>query len=664
MAEGLAQLFFHQFVDKDGKPLAGAKVFHYKAGTPSEDLDVWHDPYKTTVHSQPFTADTNGLVRFYADGDYKLVIQEADGTVFTTLDHLRITTDTATLWEGNFGTSTPTATDQNKWQLFAKLSDPDTFGNLEVLTGAGAVVIANEEANVHNVMDYGAKGDGTTDDTAAIQAAIDAAWNSHANAYGAVHFPAGNYRATQLKMKTHVRLVGVGAGTNHSELVTDQYQSQIIQPAGTNLDLMIYDSTGDEADQFIHDSGVVDMLLRGGWTGIGDSTSTSGSAIKFDDTTPGQNMYWRVAMHNFPEHGIELTRHALPGTFRDIHARKLGKDVIHIGTDSTRTGHMIFCDNIHGDFIGGAVIMVDESNLVAAGRNSLAHSYLFSNIKHEVNKDAGGQYGQNTIILNNVDRGTVTVLNANALPSDTGSGQPATNSIVQILGTKFPKLHVIGCRMGSLFASTDYLVDDTVNSIQIGREYRDAEHFVTGRRTTTNETPSEMVEQSYQRSEGTGDVESFPRFERRATGQMQWGDGLVATSESLSFALAGRMNLTADLQLGRPLFRNGTALVAGDFALDSSWGTGAAAVVTADGTDTRWKVTITAGSSTGSNPVCTLTFTDGAWPVAPIALIQMMGGTGTITDVSIATTATTVAFTFKGTPVAASTYTFSGVCLG
>ena len=57
-----------------------------------------------------------------------------------------------------------------------------------------------------NVKDYGATGDGSTDDTTAIQAAITAA----ALSPGTVFFPAGNYVVTGLTVPPGVRLQGVG----------------------------------------------------------------------------------------------------------------------------------------------------------------------------------------------------------------------------------------------------------------------------------------------------------------------------------------------------------------------------------------------------------------------------------------------------------------------
>jgi hypothetical protein len=63
-------------------------------------------------------------------------------------------------------------------------------------------------AGVHNVRDAGATGDGATDDTAAIQAAIGAA---EAAGGGTVYFPPGDYRVTGLTVTGNsVTLLGAG----------------------------------------------------------------------------------------------------------------------------------------------------------------------------------------------------------------------------------------------------------------------------------------------------------------------------------------------------------------------------------------------------------------------------------------------------------------------
>jgi len=56
-----------------------------------------------------------------------------------------------------------------------------------------------QSSSVFNVKDFGAKGDGLTADSAAIQKALDAAGNVSGTAY----FPSGNYKCHDLKMHSH-----------------------------------------------------------------------------------------------------------------------------------------------------------------------------------------------------------------------------------------------------------------------------------------------------------------------------------------------------------------------------------------------------------------------------------------------------------------------------
>jgi len=59
-----------------------------------------------------------------------------------------------------------------------------------------------------DVRDHGAKGDGVSRDTRAIQAAIDAA--GHAD--GTVYFPPGEYVSGTLRLRSHITVhLGVGA---------------------------------------------------------------------------------------------------------------------------------------------------------------------------------------------------------------------------------------------------------------------------------------------------------------------------------------------------------------------------------------------------------------------------------------------------------------------
>ena len=69
-------------------------------------------------------------------------------------------------------------------------------------------------ASVFNVRDFGAKGDGVTSDSVAVQSAIDAA----AKVGGTVRFPAGKYLVKDLKAASGIRLEGAGQWIYRNDL--------------------------------------------------------------------------------------------------------------------------------------------------------------------------------------------------------------------------------------------------------------------------------------------------------------------------------------------------------------------------------------------------------------------------------------------------------------
>jgi len=85
---------------------------------------------------------------------------------------------------------------------------PSTVNNALRQIMADIATMAGTSSGVYNVKDYGATGDGTTNDTAACQAAIDAAAVG-----GTVLFPAGTYSVTTLVVAGSDCLNIIGQGT-------------------------------------------------------------------------------------------------------------------------------------------------------------------------------------------------------------------------------------------------------------------------------------------------------------------------------------------------------------------------------------------------------------------------------------------------------------------
>ena len=111
-----------------------------------------------------------------------------------------------------------------------------------------------EETSIITVTDYGATGDGTTDDTAAIQAAIDAA--KHYSNPKTLLFPEGDYKITSpLNIDRRISIMGVGAG------------SQIYQSADEHLFYMDPYIPGAISHIFVRD------------LALGSAATSSGKAL-------------------------------------------------------------------------------------------------------------------------------------------------------------------------------------------------------------------------------------------------------------------------------------------------------------------------------------------------------------------------------------------------
>jgi hypothetical protein len=116
-----------------GSSYPGFTINFYEAGT-STPKNVWLDEGKTTAVQQ-VTADSNGMATWYADGDYKMEVKDSDGVLLYTWDNVKISSDTATMWEGNSGTSYPVSSSLNRWQLFAKHDANNNFEELGINDG-------------------------------------------------------------------------------------------------------------------------------------------------------------------------------------------------------------------------------------------------------------------------------------------------------------------------------------------------------------------------------------------------------------------------------------------------------------------------------------------------------------------------------------------------
>jgi polygalacturonase len=128
-------------------------------------------------------------------------------------------------------------------------------------------VDASRGARVYNVRDHGAKGDGATLDTAAVQAAIDAC---HKDDGGTVLVPAGDFVVGTLELKSHVTLhLTVKGRLLGSPRIEDYHAGNGVPTSNGNIVLI---SAANAENVAIDGPGTIDGNGAKFFTGRGDAT--------------------------------------------------------------------------------------------------------------------------------------------------------------------------------------------------------------------------------------------------------------------------------------------------------------------------------------------------------------------------------------------------------
>jgi hypothetical protein len=656
---------FPLFLDTNGQPLENGFIY---IGTEFLDpvtnpIQVYWDADLTIAASQPirtiegYPSRSGSPSAMFVPGNYSITVKDKKNRLVYSSESVQGDTTGAAFTQPFTGAVETTP--EEFYSRYASLFD---FMTEEEIADAKA-------------------GTRLVDHTAAVQAAMDWAHHNHGGRMMTIHCPAGRYNISQIHGKMHARFVGEGEGTTHSASATQYgFQTEFYQLASANGNLIYYD-IGSSDDPLTTDSrGISDiswerMSFRGN-AQYGGTSDLTGNCFYFDDVTPIQGVHLNdLVIQNFSGSGIRGTRHFLPATLTNIWAKYVNF-ALHVSTNSTgRITHMFSADRIQGDFLVGGLIKIDMSNQIAASGSGGAETYLFSNLKHEIDSSATAidAYSPDTIILHNMDRPVVTVLNADTQASNPlGGGIPNTNSIVKITGTVRPHVNMIGCRMGSSNLVADYLIDDQVSGITIPKNVRNAQHFVPVENRIVGASNTTVFENTYKMT-SAGALDANPRFKRSVDGKMNWGDGTDPTDTVLYRNGVNRLYTEGGFQAQRLMARGGTALVAGDFSLSAGWGATASISVDSRSTDQRFRITVTcSGAGILANPTITLTFHDGPftggqkWVVAPVAVASMSHtGSGTISHITVGSASVnTLELKYAGTPVDTKTYVIDCIMLG
>lgn len=250
--EALLPLPRQIFTDANGVPLAGGLVHTYIPNTTTPKT-TWQDAGGTTPNANPITLDAAGSCLIYGAGSYQLTVTDANGVsvpaysgvtqsfggispagTFDTIAALRANTGTPALtqaWVGGYYT----VADGGEGMFWYNSSDTTSLDN-------GGTIIVDASGNrwyreyvlgTIQCVWFGAKGDGVTDATSAIQAAINVIAGTSPNT-GTITFGPGTFViSSTITLPIGINLIGSGS-TNPYEAAWEKSVTKIIWNGATN----------------------------------------------------------------------------------------------------------------------------------------------------------------------------------------------------------------------------------------------------------------------------------------------------------------------------------------------------------------------------------------------------------------------------------------------
>jgi hypothetical protein len=295
-----------QFFDDNGNPLSGGKIYTYAAGS-STPQTTFTTNAGNIQNSNPIILDADGRlaneVWLTAGIDYKFALTDANDVQIGTYDNLEgindVTDDINDIYANLANT-----TDNAKGDAYIGFRQSTSSG---FANGSVGRTVSQKLRELYSVLDFGATGNGSTDDTAAIQAAINAVGNTGG---GIVYFPEGTYRVTSELTITFygVTLEGAGRGTT---IAASADTHNIIKIGGTSAlpfrcgvrDLHL---TGGNIAVLISYNSAQSILEN-----LYISGSKIGIEIKGDYTTSPikdtiNNHIYKVELENIKDYGIHL----------------------------------------------------------------------------------------------------------------------------------------------------------------------------------------------------------------------------------------------------------------------------------------------------------------------------------------------------------------------
>jgi len=172
-----------QFFDNNGVPLAGGLLYTYSAGTTTLTA-TYTTNAGTIANSNPIVLDASGRVTneiwLITGSTYKFILQTSSGTQIWSMDNIPGSNDYTSIYTALASTS---STSQGAGLIGFKQANASGY-----LTGAVSSTVQVKLEETVSVKDFGATGNGTTDDTSAFNSAIASGFD--------IYVPNGTYKIT------------------------------------------------------------------------------------------------------------------------------------------------------------------------------------------------------------------------------------------------------------------------------------------------------------------------------------------------------------------------------------------------------------------------------------------------------------------------------------
>ena len=215
-----------QFFTNSGVPLSGGKLYTYAAGTTTPQA-TYTSSSGNTNHTNPIILDSAGRVpggEIWLDAlPYKFLLKDSNDVLIATYDNI------SGIAPESFIADLANASDPTKGDALVGFRQSNSSGNL-ANTVNGTVHTKLQE--FVSVKDFGAVGDGVTDDTTAINNALALG--------GCVIFPSGTYLVSTINLTTikttilseNAILLGKATGTYNSVINIQQFGGQFTTITG------------------------------------------------------------------------------------------------------------------------------------------------------------------------------------------------------------------------------------------------------------------------------------------------------------------------------------------------------------------------------------------------------------------------------------------------